>query len=423
MKFADITPAKFYGEISVVPSKSFSHRAAICAALSEKRCNIFSMSVSDDVLATVRGLKKIGANIFIDGDTLIAKEKGTFLDGTIIDCNDSGTTLRFLIPLIAALGKSAIFKRGDSLLKRPIKLYLEILKKFGVKYNIDSNNLIYISGQLKSGVFFIPGNISSQFVSGLLMALPLIDGSSEVNIVGVLESEGYVDMTIEMMKQFGVNIFKEKNKFYIKGGQKYQGANLKIEGDWSQAAFFMVGAAISGEIVLKNLNKNSCQGDKRIEKLISDFGASVHWDNNKLIVKKSFLHGVHVDASQIPDLVPALAVLGANSYGQTKIFNAKRLKFKECDRLQIMYEQLKKLNVNITKSKDSLTIFGKKNICSTSDLGYNDHRIVMALAIMALNLKENSLITYAQSVNKSYPEFFKHYNMLGGNARVFDVGE
>lgn len=426
MNIIKILPARLKGTVVAPPSKSFSHRAIICAALSGGISNINSIMFSDDIIATINGIRKIGANISIYEKNLTVNSFNPTSDNITIDCGESASTLRFLIPIVSVLGINAVFKRSLGLSKRPVKDYLEILKEFGVKYKFCEDLSLHISGRLKPGKFFVSGNISSQYISGLLMALPLLKNNSEIKLTSRLESFKYVDITINVMKQFGVNIKKTVDGFFINGDQKYISRDYFIEGDWSQAAFFMAAGAIGGNIIIKNLNKNSSQGDKEIFELLKKFGANIYWNNKDVVVNKSELSGIDIDASEILDLVPILAVIAANSDGVTNIKNIKRLKFKECDRLSAIYKELKKLNVDIKKLDDSLIITGKrlyKKSYKNIVWSHNDHRIVMAMSIMALSLTQSLEISGFNSVKKSYPKFFKDYNLVGGRADVVNMGK
>lgn len=427
MNVMKITPAKPKGTVAAPPSKSFSHRATICAALSGGVSNVDFIMFSEDVVATINGVKKIGADVSLDENKLTINSFKPTSDNIIIDCGDSGSTLRFLIPVVAVLGINAVFKRSLSLSKRPLEDYLKILGEFGIIYRFDEDLSLSISGKLRPGRFFVPGNVSSQYISGLLMALPLLKENSEIKLTSKLESSEYIAMTLDVMKKFGVDIKKTVDGFFIKGNQRYIPKDYSVEGDWSQAAFFMAAGAIGGNVIIKNLNKNSCQGDKQIFDLLKKFGAEIYWDSKDVVVNQSELRGIDIDASEILDLVPILAVVAANSTGTTNIRNLRRLKFKECDRLTAVYKELKSLDVDIKKLEDSLVITGKKtykNIYDNKKMvwSHNDHRMVMALSIMALRLPQSLKISGFDSVQKSYPSFFQDYKLIGGKADVVSMG-
>ena len=424
MNIIRVIPAKLSGTVVAPPSKSFSHRAIICAALSGVKSNIFPIMFSEDILATVNGIKEMGADISVCKDILAINRFNPSTHNITIDCYDSGSTLRFLIPIVAVLGVNATFKRSIGLSKRPLTDYLEILSRSGVKYKFSQDFSLSISGKLQPGKFWVSGDISSQYISGLLMALPLLNNDSEIKLSSNLESSKYVDITIDVMKTFGVNVAKTVDGFFIQGNQTYKPTDYVVEGDWSQAAFFMAAGAICGDITVKNLNKNSYQGDKQIFDLLKKFGANIYWDNDDIVVYKSQLTGIDIDALEILDLVPILAVVAAHANGITNIKNIKRLKFKECNRLEAIYQELKCLNVDIKKSDDGLIIKGKGKRVYNGDRvwGHNDHRMVMALSIMANGLSGNLEISGFDSIKKSYPYFFEDYNLVGGKTYVVDVG-
>ena len=423
MRHAIIRKRFLNGTVSVPPSKSFSHRAVICAALSGKKCFVSPLVFSQDVLATINAMKNLGAEIEIFENGVEIKGFKKPSKGVFVDCFDSGSTLRFLVPVAAALGIETVFKRSESLAKRPIKDLLCALEKAGVKSKLNKDFSLKISGKLNPGEFSLPGDVSSQFVSGLLMALPMLDENSKIKLTSKLESSAYVEITTEVMKKFGILTEKTHDGFFIKGNQKYKSFDYNVEGDWSQAAFFMAMGALGGSISVKNLNKNSCQADKMIFDFLENFGADISWNKGEVKVNKSKLKATNVDAAEVPDLVPVLAVLAANAEGETSIKNVKRLRFKECDRLSVISEELAKIGVKIEFSENELKITGGKDYFGCEVSSHNDHRIAMAMAVMASCIEGNMTILNSGCVKKSYPDFFKDYCLLGGIVDVFDVGE
>lgn len=425
MKFVKIKPSNLIGSISAPPSKSFTHRAIICAALSGQKCKISPIAFSKDIIATINAMKSMGFKITCFKDSLEVCGYDNLKKEIIIDAMDSASTLRFLIPVVSLLGIKTIFKRSESLSKRPISIFLKEISNLGVKCEILNDLSIKVSGMLKCGKIFVSGNVSSQFISGLLMTLPLLKGNSEIIITSNLESSGYIDITLEVMKKFGIKISKTSSGFFIPGFQKYKSIYYNIEGDWSQAAFFLVGGAISGDITLKNLNFNSVQPDIKILDILLKFGANIKFDVNKYLnIKKSNLYACEISVSQIPDLVPIIAVLASFAKGKTKIKNAKRLKYKECDRLKAIFEEIKKIGVNAKIYNDSLEIIGSnKKIIGGKVENYNDHRIEMALSIMGSNVLESLTIYNFGSFEKSYPNFFEDYKSVGGNFNVINLGK
>lgn len=423
MRHAIIRKRFLKGTVSAPPSKSFSHRAVICAALSGEECLISPLVFSQDVLATIDGMKSLGAEIEFFENGIKIKGFKRPSEEVFVDCFDSGSTLRFLVPVAAALGIKTVFKRSESLAKRPIKVLLDALEKAGVKSEIGEDFSLKISGKINPGEFSLPGDVSSQFVSGLLMALPMLEKSSKITLISRLESSGYIQITTEVMKKFGVLTEKTENGFIIKGNQKYKPLDYTVEGDWSQAAFFIAMGALGGSVGVKGLNKSSCQADKMIFNFLENFGADISWEKNEVKVNKSNLKSVNIDAAEVPDLVPVLAVLAANAEGETRIKNVRRLRFKECDRLSAISEELAKIGVKIEASENELKITGGKNYAGCEVSSHNDHRIAMALTVMASCAEGNITILNSQCVKKSYPGFFKDYNLLGGEADVFDLGQ
>ena len=423
MRHAIIRKRFLKGTVLVPPSKSFSHRAVICAALSGEECLISPLVFSQDVLATIDGMKSLGAEIELFENGIKIKGFKRPSEEVFVDCFDSGSTLRFLIPVAAALGIKTVFKRSGSLAKRPIKVLLDALEKAGVKSEIGEDFSLKISGKINPGEFSLSGDVSSQFVSGLLMVLPMLEKSSKIALTSRIESSGYIEITAEVMKKFGVLTEKTENGFIIKENQKYKPLDYTVEGDWSQAAFFMAMGALGGSVGVKGLNKNSCQADKMIFNFLENFGANISWDKNEVKVNKSKLKAVNIDAAEVPDLVPVLAVLAANAEGETRIKNVRRLRFKECDRLSAISEELAKIGVKIEASENELKITGGKNYSGCEVSSHHDHRIAMALTVMASCVEGNITILNSECVKKSYPEFFKDYNLLGGEADVFDLGQ
>ena len=282
MHHAIIQKSFLNGTVLVPPSKSFSHRAIICAALSGKESFISPIIFSQDILATIGGMKNLGAEIEIFENGVKIKDFKKPSKKVFVDCFDSGSTLRFLIPVAAALGIETIFKRSESLAKRPIEDLLNALEKAEVKWEENDDFSLKISGKLNSGEFSLPGNVSSQFVSGLLMALPMLDGNSTIKLTSKLESAAYVEITTEVMKKFGVLTEKIQDGFFVKGNQRYKSFYYNVEGDWSQAAFFMAMGALGGSVGIKGLNKNSCQADKMIFNFLENFGADISWNKDEI---------------------------------------------------------------------------------------------------------------------------------------------
>lgn len=414
MSIAVITPHSLSGTITAPPSKSETHRAIICALLSRGISEIYPIDLSNDIIATINAVKALGAKIQIINKHLIINSTERFINFVDINCFDSASTLRFFMPVCAALGVKASFTGNPALSKRPITPHLDYLPAHGVNYTYPHGFPISLNGKLTPGRFTLPGNISSQFISGLLLALPILNSSSEIVLSTPLESSSYVNMTIGVMEKFGVKVVRSGNGFYIPGNQKYKPLNYTVEGDWSQAAFFMAAGAIKEPVKILGLNKDSVQGDKVICSFLSRMGAEINFVDDGVEVIPAKLSGINIYAGQTPDIVPILSVLAAFASGSTKIWGASRLKIKESNRLRSMFYGLSKLGVTVHEIDDGLLIEGTPEIIPSRVNGYNDHRIVMALSIASSYAPGKVLIDDAQSISKSYPLFFDDYTKLGG---------
>ncbi|MBP3391062.1 MAG: 3-phosphoshikimate 1-carboxyvinyltransferase [Clostridia bacterium] len=406
-----ITPAALSGSVIIPPSKSAAHRALICAALSRGESRVTPYCTSKDIRATVSCLKALGMDIEEDrnGYTL---SKGKNTNGEILDFNESGSTARFLLPIAAALGANVTATGSGRLPERPMDTLTTLFRQHGVKASSD-NLPITLNGKLTGGDFCLPGNISSQFISGLLMAAPLI--GEEVNVIPTtaLESVGYIDMTISAMKKYGVNIEETNNGWRLPKGSRYAAANTVIEGDWSQAAFFMSAAAIGGDIKIHGLDFASLQGDMAALDVFAAFGANISVEDGVLHVRKGGLHGIEVNAANIPDMVPAIAATAAFAKGKTVIHSAERLRIKESDRIKTTIAALNAMGIKTEERADGMVIYGGNPVGAQID-GANDHRIVMAFSVAAAYAQGESTITGAGAINKSYPEFFEDLKGIGG---------
>lgn len=398
MSIVEIKNSILNGEVVIPPSKSAAHRALICSFLADGG-EVNPIIDSYDMRATTGALSAIKN------------------DEEIVDCIESGSTLRFLIPVAAALGKSVTFVGSGRLPERPIGDYLRLFPQHNVKCVSEGGLPLKISGKLTSGDYEIAGNVSSQYITGLLLALPILDGDSRIILTTPLQSKPYVDMTIKVMSDYGVEALETNYGYFIKGNQSYQKRNYIVESDWSQAAFFLVAGAISGDVTLLGLDLNSTQGDKEVVNILKRFGACIEVNEKYIRAKKSALVGIEIDATDIPDMVPSLAVAAAYANGTTTIKGAERLRLKESDRIESVVENLKKMGVDVSETPDGMIINGGELNGAKLD-GYNDHRIVMAFSVAGLLANGKTTITDALSINKSYPSFFDDYNALGGKADV-----
>lgn len=412
-------PSALSGNISVPPSKSAAHRAVICASLADGVSTIEPVEMSNDIKATVECMRALGADITLSGKTLTINGTKTLgVSSACLDCGESGSTLRFLIPVAAAGGVRAEFVGHGKLPQRPIGIYNDCLPQKGVSCVTEGGLPFSVSGQLQSGIYEVPGNVSSQFITGLLLALPMLEGDSEIQLTTPLQSAGYIDMTLAIMKDFGVSVEKINNGWHITGGQKYHSRSFTVEGDWSQAAFYLTAAALGGHITIDNLDPDSTQGDKACIDIYRSMGAEIKFKDGRLTASGRKLRRVSIDASNIPDAVPALAVAAALAEGKTVISGAGRLRIKECDRLAAMTDGLSRLGADITETEDGLVINGTERLHGGFVEGFNDHRIVMSLSVAGCRCDGDIIISDMESINKSYPSFFEDFARLGGKADV-----
>ena len=407
------------GTVAAPPSKSDVHRAIICAALSRGVCTIAPVALSNDIRATIACVEALGAKTQLENNVLTVDGSGMFQNKTAaLDCGESGSTLRFMIPVAALGGVTAAFTGSGRLPQRPIGVYTEALPPAGVTCETAGGLPLTISGQLRSGDFYLPGNVSSQFITGLLLALPLLRGDSRILLTSPIQSAGYIRMTIRTMARFGIEISLLDNGWYIRGGQHYVPTDYHSDGDWSQAAFYLVMGAVGGDVEVTGVNTDSAQGDRRIAALLREFGADVDQDADKIRVKKRPLSAITIDASQIPDLVPVLAVCASFAKGVTKIVHAERLRDKESDRLRSTAALLNSLGGKVKELPDGLEITGVEKLTGGDCEGCNDHRILMSAAVCAANAENPVTCTDAESVNKSYPDFYTDYQKVGGSCQI-----
>ena len=415
------TPSVLSGTIRAISSKSHAHRVLICAALSQNNTKIYCNVMSKDIAATVDCLKSIGTEIQVDGD-IITVIPNQFNKKSDLNCNESGSTLRFLMPLVSVLGIDATFKGSDRLSERPFSPLKEEMEKKGVTFHTDNKFPLHLTGQLQSGEYEIAGNISSQFITGLLMALPLLNGDSIIKVIPPVESKSYIDITISVLRQFGIEIEEKENLYIIKGNQKYiSPAEITVEGDWSNASFFLCAGALGEKgVTVTDLDINSPQGDKKILDILSTMGADVTISGNEITVKKNQLKGVTVDASDIPDLVPIISVVATACDGDTRIINAGRLRLKESDRIKSVIKMLSSVGADAEEADDGIIIHGGKVLTGGIVNGYNDHRIVMSASVLSMLCEKDIVITDGNAVEKSYPDFWDCFNKMGGNANVIN---
>ncbi|MBK5252419.1 MAG: 3-phosphoshikimate 1-carboxyvinyltransferase [Peptostreptococcaceae bacterium] len=427
-----ILPGKSKGKVHVPTSKSQTHRAILCAAMARGLSTIENVILSDDILATIEAAEAFGAEIVkMDG-----KIKGKLFDlrvlasGRIvktrktIDCRESGSTLRFSLPLALTTGERFEFIGRGKLPSRPMEAYYKILREKGIMHETDNGNLpLTVKGKLKAGTYSLEGNVSSQYVTGLLLALPFADGPSEIVLNSPLESGKYVDITLQVQESFGVRIKRDGYKSFYVEKQDYRPANVVMEGDYSQAAFWMVAGLIGECVEIEGLKANSAQGDRAAVDLLLAMGGRLHKDGKVLKAEGSSMKSIRMDASDCPDLVPIMAVAAAVAEGTTRIVNAERLRHKESDRLKATSVELNKLGAKIMETEHGLIIEGVKALKGgTRVWSHNDHRIAMALTIASTVCQKPVIIEGMDAINKSYPDFIRDFKELGGKIHELDMG-
>ena len=463
MAICSVKPSDLTGRILVPPSKSMGHRALFCAALASGESHIDNFVMSRDMQATLAALRALGVNTEIHPSSRFSGRLCVHVFGTgtlaptgeVVDCHESGSTARFVIPFSRLVGDPVTVTGQNGLLERPFGLFHDLFEGKGV--NIQSaegrNGLLplTLSGALQSGVFRLKGNVSSQFITGMLFVLPLLSGDSEILVEGPLESAPYVDMTLEMLGTFGVRASLSLTpghdgigaRLQIPGGQQYRPAMLDVEGDWSQAAFWLLAGALGHRMELEGLRADSLQGDRAILPLLRRMGAPIRQEGQTLCFGDearplpaddatqargsgagTTLVAIDMDVSQCPDLVPALAIAAAHANGTSRIGNAARLRFKESDRIATVREMLEALGVSVTEEPEGLVITGRPSGFTGGFVdGHNDHRIVMAAAIAGTRAATGTIsggktavvdISYMEAVQKSYPDFWADYQAAGG---------
>ena len=420
MKGNRIVPSALSGIIKAPPSKSLAHRALICAALSGEECFISNVGVSDDVKATISCLSKLGVMFTVDGNGLLVNGKnikrGKECGPIEFNCKESGATLRFMIAIAAALGVDASFYGTGNLPNRSVEEYVKLLPASGVQTFKKGNEIISISGQLAGEEFNVSTEVSSQFLSGLMLALPLLEKPSVINLSEPIHSRDYVVLTSDIQAHFGVCpvIDKSNLKVTVPNG-RYVPADYKIEGDYSSAAFYLVAGALGHGVTVEGLSENSHQGDRRIVKILSSCGAKITQSESFVKVSGTpILTPVRIDCSDIPDLVPILAVLSCFADGKSVLENCGELYYKESDRVRAICDALTAFGADIEAVGGNIVVRGHGWLDGGEAYDYGDHRVAMALSIAAAFSDHESEIETDNTVNKSYPAFYSDFVKLGG---------
>lgn len=415
---AKIKPSLSQGRVKIPPSKSMAHRAIICASLCDGESVVSNIDYSDDINATIECMRSLGADIQCGSDFVRVRGIKDFGQADIgcVHCGESGSTLRFLIPLFSLTGQKITFTGDGRLLKRPQDVYRQIFKNQGLLFD-HTDDRIVTEGALRAGEYTLPGNVSSQFVSGLMFTLPLLEGDSKIHIVPPFESRGYALMTAHMLSRFGVEIrWEDDFTLCIRGGQKYTAHNETVEGDYSQLAFFAVLGAINGTVEIEGADPDSMQGDRQIIGILEDFGCSVSFENGICRVGADCLTAADIDLENCPDLGPVLCILAMFAQGTTHITNASRLRLKESDRILAMQSECAKMGCTITATDNDICITGGFSKPVTDLDGWADHRIVMACAV-ALSVLGGT-VCGCEAVAKSYPAFFDDLAGLGIDVKI-----
>lgn len=423
-----IKPKVLQGEISVPSSKSLCHRALISSSLAEGNSKISKVGFSKDIDATIGALRTLGVNIKEDrflGEISVEGSGKINPISNKINCFESGSTLRFLIPLACTTGINITFTGQGKLVERPLQEYYKIFEKQSVNYSTNHGKLpLTVNGKISHGEYKVRGDVSSQFITGLLFALPILKGNSSIILTTPLESKAYVDLTIDMLKKFKIKIDnRDYKKFFIKGNQRYEKSQYKVEGDFSQGAFWIIAGILGSNLWCCGMNTDSLQGDKAILKIIEKMEGKISIDGKKIRGEKSSTKSEIIDVSQCPDLVPIIAVLAALSQGTTEIINAGRLRFKESDRLKAIATELNKIGGIVEEKGQGLIIKGTKFFTGGIVESWNDHRIAMAMAIASIKCKNPLIIKNADCVNKSYPNFWKDFMKVGGEFVEWHMGK
>ncbi len=402
------------GAVKVKASKSCAHRLLICGALGEHPVSLVCEGMSRDIEATVACLNALGADITVAGDKITVCPIAKRAEGLChLSCGESGSTLRFLLPVVGALGVNAVFHMEGRLPERPLAPLDAELTSHGMTLRKEGS-LLYCEGQLAAGDYTLPGNVSSQYISGLLMAMPLLAGESTLRVTGAWESAAYISLTENALKDSGISFEKENSCYTVSGGQTFSlGAECVVEGDWSNAAFWLcAGALLEDGLTVTGLRMDSAQGDKEVIDILKRFGANVEERSEGIFVSRRAMHGITFSAAAIPDLVPVLSVVAAAAQGESRIVDAARLRIKESDRLQSTCEMLRRRGADAEELPDGLVIRGGKVLSGGTVSAWGDHRIAMSAAVAAILCRGSVTVEGSEAVEKSYPDFWRDYDAL-----------
>lgn len=423
---AAVLSAHIGGRINAIASKSQAHRLLICSALSGSDTSVNCPDSSEDIEATAACLNSLCARVARVPSGYATSPSGIseYMTERVLNCGESGSTYRFLLPVACALGLPSRFILGGRLPERPMEVFWNVLEEHGAVIGAKGTSELSVGGALRPGRYTLPGSISSQYISGLIFALPMLDSDSVIVITSAAESKSYISLTLEAVRSFGIKAYWRDNTISIPGGQKYiSPGSVTVEGDWSNSAFWLCAAAAGGSgLTCLGLSADSKQGDRAVLELLSRFGADISAGKSSVTVNPGGrLKGIEIDAGEIPDLVPALSVAAASADGATIIKNAGRLRFKESDRLLSVGRTLKLLGANAAQRDDMLIISGRRTLAGGTTDSFGDHRIAMMAAVAAVICTGPVIIERAQAVAKSYPKFFEDFCALGAKVEITEV--
>ncbi len=426
MKSATITPSKLNGRIEIPSSKSLCHRAIICASLAKGKSTLTNIYESDDIQTTLNAVKSMGAEVISLGNgTYTIDGTNTFKqEGTVkIDCRGCGSTLRFLIPLAFNTDENVVFTGRERLEKHSLKTYTDIFDNLCADYVASNNSSMPITikkGNLSGNIIELDANVNSQFLSGLLFALPLAKYDTEIRLSGTFKSKGYLDMTLDILEKFGIKIYNHKYMlFRIKGNQSYKPSDYHVEGDFSHAAFYLAAGALGNFVVCNGLNLETKQVDKNIIDVIEKMNGQIVAENGAIAAVPTLLKGAEINISKNPDLLPAICVMGTFAQGETIITGIEN----EKERAINVANQLNSIGATIIEQQNRLVIEGGTGISGGTASTCNDHRIAMALAIASTCCESLVSVEDSEAVNKSYPQFWEHFTSLGGTVEEWNMNK
>ena len=412
-----LPPARITGQIAAIASKSQAHRLLICAALADRPARLACGELSEDIQATARCLEAMSASVCYADGAFTVRPLAYTEEEIVLDCGESGSTLRFLLPVAAALGLCADFRLCGRLAQRPLSPLWEELTSHACCLSRPAPDTVHCEGRLHAGTFRLSGDVSSQFISGLLFALPLLPGDSQLHLIPPVESRSYIDMTRAVQAAFGVHSrWLDETTLLLPGGQQYHPCDYNVEGDYSQAAFPAVLGAVCGGVTITGLAPDTLQGDAAILDILRRCGAVFTRKGDSVTFAKAPLHGVDIDLADCPDLGPVLMVLGLLCEGTTVIRNAERLRLKESDRIAAMEAELRACGGVLESDGGTITVHGCAEHLHAPAAplhGHNDHRVVMSLAVLAAAAALPLTVDDAEAIQKSWPGFFADAAPLG----------